>query len=63
MTAQILDGMGFSGTEGVFQRCAEETLRVLRERSEIVMTVLEVFRHDPLQKWCVFSRIPMCIGG
>ncbi|KAL0064377.1 Serine/threonine-protein kinase tel1 [Marasmius tenuissimus] len=51
MTEDMEDGMGMSGTEGVFQRCAEETMRVLREGSEIIMTVLEVFRHDPLHSW------------
>ena len=45
--------MGSSGTKGVFQRCAEETLRVLREESEVIMTVLEVFKHDPLHSWYV----------
>lgn len=44
-----------SGVDGVFRRCCEETLRVLRERSNVVMTVLEVFKHDPLQSWCVCS--------
>lgn len=53
MTANIVDGMGPSGTTGVFQRCAEETLRVLREESEVIMTVLEVFKHDPLHSWSV----------
>ncbi|RDB20837.1 Serine/threonine-protein kinase TEL1 [Hypsizygus marmoreus] len=51
MTRDIVDGMGMSGTSGVFQRCAEETLRVLREGSEVIMTVLEVFKHDPLHSW------------
>ncbi|KAF9266973.1 hypothetical protein L218DRAFT_1074808 [Marasmius fiardii PR-910] len=51
MTEDMEDGMGMSGTEGVFQRCAEETMRVLREGSEVIMTVLEVFRHDPLHSW------------
>lgn len=51
MTGDMVDGMGISGTDGVFQRCAEETLRVLREGSEVIMTVLEVFRHDPLHSW------------
>jgi hypothetical protein len=49
----MVDGMGMSGTQGVFQRCAEETLRVLREGSEVITTVLEVFKHDPLHQWCV----------
>ncbi|KAL0580496.1 Serine/threonine-protein kinase tel1, partial [Marasmius crinis-equi] len=53
MTEDMEDGMGMSGTEGVFQRCAEETMRVLREDSEVIMTVLEVFRHDPLYTWTI----------
>ena len=51
MTADIVDGMGISGTAGVFQRCAEETLKVLRQESGVIMTVLEVFKHDPLHSW------------
>jgi ataxia telangiectasia mutated family protein len=58
MTADIIDGMGISGTAGVFQRCAEETLRVLRDQSGVIMTVLEVFKHDPLHSWTV-SEIKM----
>ena len=52
MTADMVDGMGTTGTQGVFQRCAEETLRVLREDSEVILTVLEVFKYDPLHSWC-----------
>ncbi|KAF8630142.1 hypothetical protein AX15_003095 [Amanita polypyramis BW_CC] len=51
LTRDIVDGMGFSGTQGVFQRCAEETLRVLRDNSEVIMTILEVFKYDPLHSW------------
>ncbi|TFK39785.1 hypothetical protein BDQ12DRAFT_704732 [Crucibulum laeve] len=51
MTADMVDGMGTTGTQGVFQRCAEETLRVMREGSDVIMTVLEVFKHDPLHSW------------
>ncbi|KAH9066543.1 hypothetical protein EDB87DRAFT_1718946 [Lactarius vividus] len=51
MTADMVDGMGTTGTQGVFQRCAEETLRVLRNDSEVILTVLEVFKYDPLHSW------------
>ncbi|KAI0954122.1 hypothetical protein AcV7_007443 [Taiwanofungus camphoratus] len=51
LTADMVDGFGISGTQGVFQRCAEETLRVLRDRSEIILTILEVFKYDPLHSW------------
>lgn len=53
LTADVVDGLGTSGTQGVFQRCAEETLRVLRDESEVLFTVLEVFKHDPLHSWSV----------
>lgn len=49
----MVDGFGMPGTEGVFRRCAEETLRVLRDGSDIIKTVLEVFRYDPLHSWYV----------
>ncbi|EJD07243.1 uncharacterized protein FOMMEDRAFT_100399 [Fomitiporia mediterranea MF3/22] len=51
LTADIVDGFGMSGTDGVFRRCAEETLRVLRDGSSVIKTVLEVFKHDPLHSW------------
>jgi serine-protein kinase ATM len=64
MTADMVDGMGVSGTQGVFQRCAEETLRVLRNGSKTIMTVLEVFRHDPLQNWTVSGdKVKRVQGG
>lgn len=51
LTADIIDGMGIAGTEGVFRRCSEETLRVLRESADVIRTVLEVFKYDPLHSW------------
>ncbi|KAG6810767.1 hypothetical protein H0H92_010424 [Tricholoma furcatifolium] len=51
LTRDMVDGLGMSGTAGVFQRCAEETLRVLRDGSDVIMTILEVFKHDPLHSW------------
>ncbi|KZT65045.1 hypothetical protein DAEQUDRAFT_677538 [Daedalea quercina L-15889] len=58
LTADVVDGLGTSGTQGVFQRCAEETLRVLRDESEVILTVLEVFKYDPLHSW-VASEVKM----
>jgi serine-protein kinase ATM len=58
LTADIVDGLGTAGTEGVFRRCAEETLRVLRTESGVITTVLEVFRHDPLHSWCATRSAP-----
>ena len=40
-----------AGVEGVMRRCCEETLRVLREHKESLLTIIEVFIHDPLFRW------------
>ena len=40
-----------TGVEGVMSKCSEETLRVLRANKESLLTILEVFIHDPLYKW------------
>lgn len=45
--------MGITGTRGVFLRGCEETLRLLRKDSEILFTLLDVFRYDPLYTWYV----------
>ena len=41
----------FSGCDGVFMRCCEETMKVLRANSAAILTILDVFMHDPLYKW------------
>ncbi|SPO27943.1 related to TEL1 - telomere length control protein [Ustilago trichophora] len=51
LTRDIVDGMGINGVEGTFRRCCEETLQVLRAHQDVIKTVLEVFRHDPLFAW------------
>ncbi|GAA5948981.1 hypothetical protein JCM3765_003976 [Sporobolomyces pararoseus] len=63
LTQNLVDGFGSSGVDGVFRRCSEETLRVLRDRSNILMTILEVFKHDPLQRWAVSSEMAKRIQG
>ncbi|GAA5930447.1 DNA-binding protein kinase TEL1 [Sporobolomyces koalae] len=63
LTQNLVDGFGASGVDGVFRRSSEETLRVLRDRSNILMTVLEVFKHDPLQNWAVSSEMAKRIQG
>ena len=60
LTADMVDGLGISGVQGVFQRCSEETLRVLRVGSDVIMTVLEVFKHDPLHSWYIFAPPRPC---
>lgn len=53
LTRDIIDGMGVAGVEGVFRRCCEETLAVMRTNKEALLTIVEVFIHDPLYKWAL----------
>jgi ataxia telangiectasia mutated family protein len=51
LTRDLVDGMGVSGVEGVFTRCCEVTLELMRKKSASLLTILEVFVHDPLYRW------------
>lgn len=53
LTRDIVDGMGATGVEGAMRRCCEATLRVLREHRDALLTIVEVFLHDPLYKWAL----------
>jgi hypothetical protein len=53
LTRDIVDGMGVCGVHGVFRRCCEETLAVMRANKESLLTIVEVFIHDPLYKWAL----------
>ncbi|KAI9091728.1 hypothetical protein DFS34DRAFT_584387 [Phlyctochytrium arcticum] len=53
LTRDMVDGMGITGLEGAFRRSCEESLRVFREDAEMLMTILDVFRYDPLYNWKV----------
>lgn len=51
LTRDIVDGMGITGVEGIFRRCSEFTLEVLRNEIEHITTILNVLRYDPLYSW------------
>ncbi|KAI5846484.1 hypothetical protein DFP73DRAFT_546051 [Morchella snyderi] len=53
LTRDIIDGMGITKTEGVFRRCCEFTLTVLRNESYNITTILDVLRYDPLYSWTI----------
>ncbi|KAF8475673.1 hypothetical protein BDZ91DRAFT_649584 [Kalaharituber pfeilii] len=53
LTRDIVDGMGVTGTEGVFRRCCEFTLSVLRIEKDNITTILDVLRYDPLYSWTI----------
>ncbi|XP_022251192.1 serine-protein kinase ATM-like [Limulus polyphemus] len=51
LTRDVIDGMGVSGVEGVFRRCCEKTMEVMRKSQESLLTILEVLLYDPLYVW------------
>ncbi|XP_050307938.1 serine-protein kinase ATM isoform X2 [Anthonomus grandis grandis] len=53
LTRDIVDGMGVSGTEGLFRKSCEKTMEVLRSNSQTILTILEVLLYDPLYFWTV----------
>jgi len=53
LTRDLVDGMGYTKTEGVFRRCCEFTMDTLREERDSIMTLLNVLRYDPLVNWSV----------
>ena len=42
LTRDLVDGMGIAGVEGVFRRCCQETMKVIRASHEELRTILEV---------------------
>lgn len=42
LTRDIIDGMGIAGVEGVFRRCCEKTLSLMRVHQEELRTIVEV---------------------
>ncbi|KAI8900902.1 hypothetical protein BC833DRAFT_580124 [Globomyces pollinis-pini] len=53
LTRDMVNAMGILGTEGVYKRGCIETLKVLKDESDILFTLLDVFRHDPLYSWTI----------
>ncbi|XP_074841015.1 serine-protein kinase ATM isoform X2 [Carettochelys insculpta] len=51
LTRDIVDGMGITGVEGVFRRCCEKTMTVMRNSQEALLTIVEVLLYDPLFDW------------
>ncbi|XP_068564532.1 serine-protein kinase ATM [Cebidichthys violaceus] len=51
LSRDIVDGMGITGVEGVFRRCCEKTMEVMRGSQEALLTIVEVLLYDPLFDW------------
>lgn len=42
LTRDVVDGMGVAGVEGVFRRCCEKTMSLMRAHQEELRTIVEV---------------------
>ncbi len=52
----MVDGMGIAGVEGVFRRCCEKTMVLMRAHQEELRTIVEVSTSRPyLLQW--FFRV------
>eukprot|EP00795_Rhopilema_esculentum_P013768 gene13768-4694_t len=51
LTRDLVDGMGIAGVEGVFRRCCEKVMGLMRSSQEAILTIVEVLLYDPLYAW------------
>jgi len=51
LTRNVIDGLGPTGTEGLFTNAAESTLSVLKRNSGALLTILSAVVADPLYQW------------
>nr|XP_042905636.1 serine/threonine-protein kinase ATR isoform X1 [Parasteatoda tepidariorum] len=51
LTHNMIDAMGPTGYEGSFRKACEVTMRVMRSKTDALMSVLRPFVHDPLVEW------------
>ncbi len=51
LTQNLINACGPLGIEGHFRISCEQSLRVMRENKEILLTLLETFVYDPLVDW------------
>ncbi|XP_077556323.1 ATR serine/threonine kinase meiotic 41 [Haemaphysalis longicornis] len=51
LTHNMINAMGPLGYEGIFRKACEVTLRIMRNETDALMSVLKPFVHDPLVEW------------
>eukprot|EP00965_Chrysotila_dentata_P229730 6197352-Pleurochrysis_carterae.AAC.1 len=53
LTRDLVDGLGVTGVDGAMVGAAQHAMRVLRDNSEALLTILQVFTYNPLYKWAL----------
>lgn len=56
LTHNMVDAFGVFGYEGIFRKSSEVTLELIRMHQDVVMTMLDVFLHDPILDWAKQQR-------
>ncbi|XP_049848979.1 uncharacterized protein LOC126316985 [Schistocerca gregaria] len=56
LTRMLVNAMGATGTDGIFESTCVHVLRILRENKNNLMTVLRAFLYDPLMNWILPKR-------
>ena len=51
LTNNMIDALGMTGVEGTFRHSAEQTMKILRNDSQLLLSVLHTFLYDPLVEW------------
>lgn len=51
LTHNMVAALGTTGYEGVFRKTCEVTLRILRDETDALMSILKTFIYDPLVEW------------
>lgn len=51
LTRELVDCLGLEGVDGLLRAQMEFCLSLLRRHKDLIVTILEVFLHDPLNQW------------
>eukprot|EP01069_Polyplicarium_translucidae_P000477 Polyplicarium_translucidae@DN125_c0_g1_i1.p1 len=63
LTPNLLSCMGVTGVHGSFEAAMTHTLRILRERREYLVSLLQAFVHDPLIEWTRHGKNTLAPGA
>lgn len=56
LSRDIVDAMGSMQVEGVFRRCCQFSMSVMRQQQDSILTLLEVLLYDPLYVWTLTPK-------
>nr|KIR86402.1 serine/threonine-protein kinase TEL1 [Cryptococcus tetragattii IND107] len=63
LTDDLVDALGVTGVNGTFRQCSQLVLQTLIDSSDVVLTILEVFKQDPLHTWMVDDKMKKAQDG